>query len=206
MDSRFGLLCWVRFLRRVTSVTFEAHFCSLPVFSETSSRIFLRSFVSKEVSNFQDSFSIKNISLVTLTQTDTKASNFSFTVIIFPSMISQNAIDFLTKWKKRIEKRQVDISRGLLLTWTIRFRRSKLSDCPGWWLHTLSFSQTRTIPGLLPSLTVEYPLTSHTRDIPLLLKILCLDFRPSTMNFKWSPLHCLGFVIHFVSLCGPTND
>ena len=68
-------------------------------------------------------------------------------------------------------------------------------------------SLKNTMPSRLPSLTVEFFLTSHRSDILLLLKILRLkNFKQSRMNFKRRQLFSLRFSFYFVCLCGQTSD
>ena len=54
---------------------------------------------------------------------------------------------------------------------------------------------------------IESSQTSHMRNIPIIIKILCQKiFRSSDINFKGLLLCYIGFVISFVGVCEPTSD
>ena len=179
MDSCFGLLCWLRL--------FTCLFCNL--WSNSRSFFF---FASKEANRFPSCFWMQDMSLIPLILTSTQ----EISVLLFL---------FVCWWLVKIRLIFEDIYiyiyiyREREFSWltpdtnqTLQFGRSKLSvQVDGriqtqtynpWSLNIsdsrifFDFVQTHTISGPLSSLTVEYLLTSHTRDIPLQLKNFNLNF------------------------------
>ena len=136
---------------------------SLPVFSKKGGRILIRSLV------FSRSLRVLDFFLVSLILTDSIARNFSFTFIIYLSIISQNTIDFLK------QDDQLDCSIWTIkifwLSWLIvgytTLHSNMLFLVPSLAIESFQTSlKIHTISDPLHSLTIEYSLTSHARDIP----------------------------------------
>ena len=171
MDSCFTLPCWVKDFWRMVSVTYKLHLSFLHIFllKMVAFSILICSFVSQEASGFPAFFWMREISLVKLRLCNTNARNFSFTFIICPLIINENMIDF---WSRRERKKEwyLDISCGLLLTPTRIFDLGNENFLSRLMVGYTPFTQTHTIHRCLTPFMVKSSLTSHMRDILLLLK------------------------------------
>ena len=143
--------CWVCFFfRRMVCVTLKAKLEYLPEFSVKSGRNLIRYSVSREARIFPTSFWMQDISLVTFLQTNSKASNNSFTLIIHPSIISQSTI---------FKVREKYIHHGFFFRYELDSSISKLKIPRMSVLIKYIFLQS------IPTLTVEYSLISHLGNI-----------------------------------------
>ena len=178
------------------------------IFSAKNGRIFCRLLVSWKSSRFPTFF----IDAIYFSYHDINARNFSFSFIICPLTVKQNAIDFGRKQEKGRKRLQLDISPGplLILTWlfdlgdlnfqTVRVDgriyslslKYTIQVAPLFRLsNSLWFRSKRTLFSVTYSLWQSNPLwPSNTlwnviwEESPYYSKTFVWIFRPFSVNFK----------------------